>query len=185
MPEIEIEKRIEVNNKEKLLSWLSSHAKSLGKIYQKDVYFDPPHGSFIYKDSKGNKDANKWLRVRINDNKKDFVTFKKWHEEESYSDEYNFSTKNGKRFIKLMKLINFKEICTVTKKRNKWEYKNFILDYDKVEELSTFLEVELKGETTPRKGKEKIINFIQNKLKLDNWKEINEGYPYLIWNKKI
>lgn len=185
MENIEIEVRITIKNPQNFIQWLKKSAKQMKTFYQEDYYLQLPENPFIC-NFKGYKDANEWLRVRMSS--KDSICYKKWHRDEKtgkslYADELEINVENGSKTLELLKKLGFEIIETIKKYREEWQYKNFLICYDKVEELGEFFEIEFIGEIdNPAKGKQKIFDFIK-KIGIKNWQTIERGYPWMKWNQ--
>lgn len=152
---------------------------------QVDYYFEPPEKTFIYTDSEGYKDADEWLRVRFSG--KDEICYKKWYRDNKtgkslYADEIESAVEDGKKLLKIFKLLHFRQICIIKKHRESWQYDKFRFDCDKVEDIGFFVEVEFEGEIDdPSKGREKIFNLLK-KIGIDDYKVVKRGYPWMQWN---
>lgn len=189
MKNIEIEIRIKIENPTLFKQWLQKEkdTKKIGVFDQTDFYFDPPGKSFVFTDSDGYKDADKWFRVRITKDKST-ICYKHWHRDEktnksTYADEIETSIGDADKVIEILKRMGFKQIALVEKHRESWEYNEFRFDCDDVEGLGFFVEIEFNGKIEdPTKGKEKIFNLLKE-IGLQNWKKIKGGYPWMQWNK--
>lgn len=181
----EIEIRIRIKDPSKLRELLKKSGKKLNIFHQTDYYFDPPDRSFIFIDQQGFKDATEWLRVRLA-KKGDSICYKNWHRDKKghslYAEEIETPISNGKLFIDLLKKLGFKMISVIKKSRESWELNEFEIDFDKVERLGYFIEIEYKGEIKNlSKGRKKIIDFLQT-VELKDWEIIDRGYPWMRWN---
>lgn len=182
----EIEIRLQLNDPEPLFKFLKNSAEFLKTSYQIDFYFDSPEKTFIYTDSKGYKNADEWLRVRISD--KNSICYKKWYRDKNtskslYADEIEIGVKDGRELIALLENLGFKQISVVEKHRESWKYNDFKFDCDKIKGLGSFVEIEFIGEIgDPTKGREKILDLLKN-LRIKNWKIIKGGYPWMFWNR--
>lgn len=182
----EIEVRIQLEDPNPFFKFLKDSAELLKKSYQVDFYFEPPQKTFIYIDAKGYKNADEWLRIRIGD--KDSICYKRWHRDKStgkslYADEIEIGIGDGKGLITILENLGYKQICVVEKYRESWKYGDFQFDCDKVKGLGSFVEIEFTGKIEdPTKGREKIFDLLE-KLGIKNWKVINGGYPWMLWNK--
>ena len=182
----EIEIRLQLDDPDSLLKLLKKSGNFLKASNQIDFYFDPPGKTFIYTDSKGYKNADEWLRVRLSD--KNSICYKKWYRDKNtgkslYADEMELNVENGKRLITLFKILGFKQISVIEKHRESWKYEDFKFDCDKIKKLGFFVEIEFVGKINdPTKGREKIFNLLKI-LGIKNWKVISGGYPWMQWNK--
>jgi len=182
----EIEIRLQLDNPEFLLKFLKKAAKFLEKSNQVDFYFDSPHKTFFYTDAKGYKNADEWLRVRINGNNS--ICYKRWYRDKNtggslYADEIEINIEDGKKLITLLESLGFKQISVVEKYRESWKYSDFRFDCDKIKGLGSFVEIEFRGKIDdPTRGRKKIFDLLEN-LGIKNWKVIKGGYPWMLWNK--
>lgn len=182
----EIEVRIQLDDKRQLLNFLKNSAEFLKKSKQIDFYFDPPQKTFVYTTAEGYKDADEWLRIRISD--KHSICYKKWYRDKDtgkylYADEIELGIEDGRRFITLLENLGYKQICVVEKCRESWKYGDFRFDCDEVKGLGFFVEIEFTGKIEdPTKGQEKIFDLLE-KLEIKNWKVIERGYVWMLWNK--
>ena len=185
MDNIEIEMRIQLERPDVFLRWLKESAEPKNSSNQTDFYFEPQDKPFIYIDSDGYKNADKWLRVRIGD--KNEICYKRWYRDKNshkslYADEIEVAIENGKKIIEILKNSGFRQIAVVKKHRESWDYKDFRFDCDKVEDLGFFVEIEFKGKIdNPKSGREKIIDLLKE-IGIKNWKIIKGGYPWMQWN---
>lgn len=182
----EIEVRLQLDDPQPLFKFLKSSAKFLKKSNQIDFYFDSPQKTFLYTDSRGYKNADEWLRIRISD--KNSICYKKWYRDKNtgkslYADEIELGVEDGKGFIVLLESLGYKQICVVEKNRESWRYEDFQFDCDEIKELGFFVEIEFIGKIDdPTKDREKIFEMLEN-LGIRNWKVIKGGYPWMLWNK--
>ncbi|HPQ23245.1 MAG TPA: class IV adenylate cyclase [Candidatus Paceibacterota bacterium] len=182
----EIEVRLQLDDPKPLFKFLKKSAEFLKTSNQIDFYFDLPDRTFTYIDSKGYKNADEWLRVRISD--KNSLCYKKWHRDKNtgrslYADETELYIDNGKGCVTLLENLGFKKICVIEKHRESWKYSDFQFDCDKVKGLGFFVEIEFMGKIDdPTKGREKIFDLLEN-IGIKNWKVIKGGYPWMVWNK--
>ena len=155
--------------------------------HQRDYYFDHPKFPVTFINVEGIKDAEKYLRVRL-ESKGDSVCLKDWHEDPekpgkyTHCDEYESSLEDGEVLIDLLKNLGYEESALVDKKRKSYEYENFEIEIDEVANLGVFVEIELKQQVEDAKeGLKKIYKF----LKMVGISEIemqNRGYVSMIWN---
>lgn len=186
MKNIEIEIRIKLDNPYLFKEWLKKSAKQIKTVDQIDIYFDPPHKSFITVDSRGYKNADEWLRLRISQNKNE-ICYKYWHTDKktgksTHADEIETTIGDPEQIQEIFKRLGFKRIAMVSKHRESWQYGDFRFDCDNIENLGFFVEIEFHGEIdNPAKGKQKIFDFL-NKIGIKDWKKIKGGYPWMFWN---
>jgi predicted adenylyl cyclase CyaB len=147
----EIEIKIKLNAKEIhiLQDWLLVNAKNLGVHKITDYYLDNPRSSFYFKSKKGFKDALNHLRVRFF-GEKNFVCYKKRTINEQGStvcgDELETEVFDGNSFLEMFKLLGFADQVVIKKVRNIFLFENkFEIVIDEVDNLGTFVEIELKN----------------------------------------
>ena len=180
---IEVELKFPLLNHNGLIEKL----KSIVKIekegdFQKDTYFNLAHRDFLSK-----KPVSEWLRLR--ESKKGFsLNYKKWHNEDGSKtvscDEFETKIENPDSLKKLFGNLNFKELISVEKNRNVWNYKDTEIAIDEVKELGSFIEIEAKGNFTNIEEVKKHLYEILKEIGAEVGEQDFEGYPYLLLKKK-
>ncbi|MAG44785.1 class IV adenylate cyclase [bacterium] len=176
---------IEIKAKVKSLAQLRKKILALGakKItnkHQLDVYLSPPHKSFFR--------TKYYLRVRhdfLNKDKHsfDYHIFHKGVGACSLSDEQEAGIQDGAVLLKILKQLDFGEICRINKQREVFKYKNFEIVLDKVKKLGNFIEVELDGQLKDEKKYTKRITNFLNKLGVKKSQFCtDQGYVELMTN---
>jgi predicted adenylyl cyclase CyaB len=189
MKEREVEIRIVLDKLDPLIHWLTKSAERIGAFDQKDFYFDRPDKSFIYIDSKGYRDADEWLRIRLSSGG-DKICYKKWYRNKKtgkslYADEVEVNIEDGEQLIHLLKKLGFKLISVIEKHRETWRYGDFLISCDWVKGLGVFVEIEFSGQINSiREARKKIFELIKE-IGLKNWTLVDRGYPWLQWNRKV
>ena len=98
-----------------------------------------------------------------------------------YSDEYETAISDLDNTLKIYENLGYYKAITVNKHRREWEYDEFIIAYDCIENLGNFFEIELKNDNVPfETGQAKIKQFIASVLGED-YALSNTGYPTLIY----
>lgn len=150
---------------------------------QNDSYYIPAHRNFFETEI-----VSEWLRIReteINCT----LNFKQWlpigSKEQDYCNEYETVVGDLFALKKIFELLDFKEIVRVCKVRNSWIYDDVEICIDEVENLGTFIELEIL-----HKVEEGQISFIQEKfgkilksIAAEVGKRDRRGYPYMILEK--
>jgi len=177
---MEIEIKAKVNNLAKLRKQvLNLGAKKIKNKHQVDLYLSPPHKSFF--------NTCYYLRVRqdlINKTASFDYHILKSSGQYSVSKETEVEVKNGKVLLKILKELDFTEICVIDKKREVFQYQDFEIVLDKVKNLGNFIEVELKGSFRNReKHKNRIIEILDKLGVKSNQYCKNGGYVEL-WAEK-
>lgn len=177
---IEIELKFPLLNPEQVIDKLNLIAQS-EKSKQKDIYFTPPHRNFLE-----SKPISEWLRLR--ESEKGFtVNYKKWHNAEGKAvscDEFETTIGNVALLKKIFESINLKEIITVDKSRNTWNYKDTIIAVDEVTDLGFFLEIEAKGTFTTIDQAKQHLYTVLEELNAELGPQDFKGYPYRMLEQK-
>ena len=141
--EIERRFKITLNQKQEIIEALTKMgAEFIGENHQKDVYYEPN-----FKDYEINGETMEALRIR-HENGNAVMCYKKIHREcdPIYCDEYESIVQDACQVEKMLFAFGFKVQILIDKKRKSFSYENFEFDFDSVEGLGEFLEVELKGD---------------------------------------
>ena len=180
---IEIEAKFPLYNKKETLSKL----KKLGQTteennYQKDIYYTPAHENFLEK-----KPISEWLRIR-NTKEEKTINYKNWSNHDSNNKisckeiEVGIDDYNG--MLEMLNALDFKQVIVVEKTRNSFEYNNFIISIDSIENLGDFIELEFK--TNLYDNEDESMNYIMHtieELNIKVGKQIFAGYPQLVMEK--
>jgi len=187
MKNIEIEIRIILEDDKIINEWLKTKAVKRGYKFQHDIYFEPIDKPFVIIDKNGFKDADEWLRIRI-DKETGELCYKKWHRDKItnaslFADEIEIKIDNIENTLILLKYLGYRQISEIKKHRESWAFDYFLIEKDYIENLGTFYELEFKGEIdNPKEGNNIIINFLKN-IGINDWKIIDRGYPWMQWNE--
>jgi adenylate cyclase, class 2 len=189
MREIEVRIRLENDQKTELLKWLEEKAVFKGDEEHLEYYLNNPNETFFYQTKQGFKDAKDYMRVRFSE-KGDSVCLKRFEIDLETSkskniDEIEYKVSSGEESLKLFEAVGFTEKTKVSKRRKKYDYKNFEVVLDEVEGLGFFAEVEIKNfpETVDiKEGYKEIRKFIFNDLGFKSYLECNRGYLSFLWN---
>ncbi|MCD6550522.1 class IV adenylate cyclase [bacterium] len=174
----EIEIQVNVENIDSLVRFFKENAKLKSKVHQIDEYFSPPHRDFLKK-----RPVEEWLRLR-NSNNKYYITYKRWHYikngEGYYCDEYETQVGSLAKLKKILKVLDFKPLVVVDKKRQTWMWKDYKISIDSVKDIGEFVEIEYIGKNKKRKPQEiikEMINFLK-KINCGKIKMNRVGYPF-------
>jgi len=189
MSNIEIEIRVKIKDSNNTLStWLGDNATLVSKEDQKDIYLEPSKTSFLYTDNNGKQQADKWLRVRST-GQENSICYKLVHRDKVgdfiYADEYETKIDNSKIMIDMFKCLNYRELCTVYKKRELWKYSNYYICIDNVRDLGDFVEIEIiesDKNMDIEEEKLKMTGFIKE-ISGSELNKIEGGYPWLLMQK--
>jgi len=182
---VEVELKYQIRNQKKLEGWLKKNAKQIFSSRQVDEYYTPAHENYFKE-----KRPTKYLRIRKSGNGWS-TAFKLWHPsgkgEYSHCDEFETDIDSGEELKKIFIALGFKVRIVVDKKRTTYNYRDFKIEIDKIEELGTVCEIEMKrGFNIPEEGINKIKEFA-TELGLteeDRGDDLKLGYAYLIAKKK-
>lgn len=175
----EVEIQVNVANIKPLLKFLQEKAKFISEEREIDEYFTPKHRNFVK-----TAPVDEWLRLR-SANGKYSINYKFWHRDKG--GKTNHCTEHQTRFDdieqmhSILKVLDFKSVVKVDKKRKKYHYKNYEIVIDKVVGLDQTVEIEFKGETdkTPKQITQEMIKFLQD-LGVGKMKRSYQGYPFLL-----
>ena len=157
-------------------------ARFEGETHQVDRYFNSPHRNFLKP-----RHPCEYLRIRQK-NAGGKITYKyvylDKHGNKTHADEYETEINNPKALIKILEVLNFKEIMVIDKKRKKYLYQNKLeILLDKVKGLGYFIEIEAKaGFDNVKKAKEEILK-LSKQIGIEDRKVDNQGYVLLMMKK--
>lgn len=177
---IEIEIKVKVENIEKLQQFLREHATFHGEKRQIDEYFTPETGDFM-----SVRPVNEWLRLR-NAEGKYTINYKLWHRDHTgkseYCDEIETSIGEISQVQKILAALHFRSLVVVDKVRSVWNYQNFEIGIDTVQNLGTFIEIEYIGtdkDLSPKVITDQMIAFLRN-AECGKISQTDTGYPMLL-----
>jgi len=177
MKKTEIEIQVNIENKKPLMEFLKNNAQFKSENQQIDEYFSPIHRNFIEV-----RPVKEWFRLR--DSGKDYsINYKNWHIDNKgrsiYCDEYETKIENLDTIKEMLKILNFKTIAKVKKTRKTWDYKDYEINIDSVENLGDFVEIEYIGKenVNPEEITNQMVDFLKN-LGCGTIKRNYKGYPF-------
>jgi adenylate cyclase class 2 len=182
MKNIEVELKFRLPNTEYLLPFLQQNATLKTESFQKDNYFAPSHRNFF-----ATKPINERLRIRES-SKENSVNYKnrkeKDGENQNYCDEYETTIESPEAIKNIFLALDIKPIIVVNKQRKTFLYRDIEIALDEVDELGSFVELEMKGafESTDE-AKEKLYIVAQELGLQKDWQD-NKGYPRLLLEQK-
>jgi len=175
---IEIEIQVQIENLDRLKTFLQENANYVSESHQIDKYYSPRHRNFIKV-----RPIREWLRLR-NSSGKYSVNYKNWYYDKSgrsqYCDEYESPIQDVKQLEKIFLALDIKPIVTVDKVRKIWTYKDYEIALDCIKGLGDFVEIEYKGRKTNKKPSEiiqEMIIFLKS-IKVGNISRNYLGYPF-------
>ncbi len=178
----EIEIQVIVKNPEEAERKLRDSARFISAKDQKDEYFVPQHKDFFEKDP-----PQEYLRVRYQDGKNE-IGYHYLHfgedNEKSKTDEYETEIKDPEMMSIILKKLDMKHVLTVTKHRKTFDYKDFEIVIDIIEELGTFMEIEAKKMFGTPADTIKKCKEVLDELDIEWELPKTKGYPVMIWKSK-
>ena len=165
--EVEIKFKVDESIRERI----RKIAKFVCEKVETDLYFNSPIKDF--------KKTDEALRVRI-DSEGVKITYKgpKIDKETKTREEIEIKVDSYEKAVELLKKLGFTPFKKIVKKREIYKLEDVIICLDNVEELGTFLEIEVKSDQIDH-AKEKIFN-IARRLGLDPSNSIRKSYLELI-----
>ncbi|MEZ0209003.1 MAG: class IV adenylate cyclase [Candidatus Paceibacterota bacterium] len=180
---MEIEIKVQIEDKETLLKELDSNGEALYKDFQKDSYYTPSHRNFIEASP-----IKEWLRLR-DSNGKYSINYKNWAIEadgtSNYCDEHESIIASFEEMEKIFSALNFKPLVVVEKSRSAWRYKEYEVSFDEVTDHGSFVEIEYKGATLtdPKEITDGMMKFLEQ-WNVGTIRRDFKGYPHLMLEKK-
>lgn len=188
--EVELKLQLSEQNLQKLQHFLASNkqVRSKGKEETIQHYLDHPRNSFLFRHPNGFIDAKEQLRVRISSKYDSMCTKQEVSDTKSSQviarKELETKVGNGKTALELFKALGYTVIASITKTRGKYRYKEFEIALDEIQELGSFVEVELKEQVDDAKlGLQKIYRFLKD-LGITECTHFEKSYFHLILNQK-
>jgi len=187
--EIEIKFQLELDKISFFETWLEDNAIFKGKIKITDFYLNNPKSSYYFMSPKGYKEALDFLRVRITD-KKNYLCYKKRHIDSHYKtvsvDELEVIVDDGLQAVKVLEHAGYTDIIRIEKTRSIFIYEDFEIVLDDVEDLGSFIEIEIKEHK--HKTEKELINALDRiydllkKIGLPEIKKFDRGYLSIFLN---
>lgn len=164
-------------------SVISNISKKFGtpseEITQIDTYFTSPIRDFWMSDEA--------LRLRhilnVSGEEKIEITYKgpKQGKNMKIREEITIEASNSNNAKKILQNLGFQVFAKIKKKRTNWSKNNFVISFDRVEDLGSFLEIETTTTSGSSeeitKSKEKIIHLAREII--PNWSGEDERKSYL------
>jgi adenylate cyclase class 2 len=155
MIEVEVKARCTPKTQDKIIAM---GAQLVGVENHFDLYFNSPYRNFAKSDEA--------LRIRVKESGV-YLAYKgpKLDEETKSREEMTVIVSDAEMMGNILKALGFIKSGVVRKRRTKYALGSAILAYDEVENLGTFLEVELSGDDDWSLQKENALD-IMNRLGL-------------------
>ncbi len=148
---LEIELKVRVDALEPVRNLLQQlNAESFGRVHEHDIYYNAPHRNFARTDEA--------LRVRYAGGKA-VVTYKGAKIKNlglKAREELNTAVESGEVFEKILARLGFMKTAEVDKWRENYRYGNASIALDEVENLGTFVEIEVIAGTETQAATERI-----------------------------
>ena len=139
---LEIELKVPVPDLDKVRQQLVDHnAIFIGKVHEHDIYYNAPHRDFGVTDEA--------MRVRYTDDHA-VVTYKGAKIKKfglKAREELNTAVESGTVFESMLARLGFVKTAEVNKWRENYQYDKAMISLDTVEELGTFVEIEVIAES--------------------------------------
>jgi len=149
---------------------------------QEDIYYVPIHRNFLDEEI-----VSEWLRVRKTDKGMSF-NYKRFlplgAKIQTHADEYETEVSDVIGLQKILQALDFKEIVTVHKDRSTWLLEGIEIAIDNVNNLGSFIELEIKGDTENLEEAHEQLKNMLAKLEADVLPRDRRGYPYQLLNLK-
>ena len=178
----EIEVKFPLKNQQAVAAFLNQHAQQIASDKsQKDTYFTPPHKDFLAVDY-----PYEWLRLRKTE-KDTILNYKHFYPENVKTIDYcdEFETLVDHTVIhNIFNQLQFKELVTVEKTRSTWMFKDVEIAIDEVNELGSFIELEITTHFDDLKEAKNYLYALVQEIGADIGEEDYRGYPFLLLEKK-
>ena len=128
------------------------NAPSCGKVHEHDIYYNAPHRDFGITDEA--------VRVRYTDDHA-VVTYKGPKIKKfglKAREELNFTVESGETFETMLDRLGFTKTLEVNKWRENFQFDNAAISLDLVDELGTFVEIEIMTEADNATATDQIQN---------------------------
>lgn len=180
--EIEIKLRLNDDTSAKVSTFLENHARFVKEVTQDDRYYQPKGNSYIQKDGS----IYEWLRLR-NDGGKNILCYKLIHVDDGnnrYKDEYETVVEDPEQMDNILVATGFVSLVRVVKNRKVYDFEHeghkYEIALDTIDDLGSFIEVEVKGSFESIKEANRGLESVANVLGLDLEKENYLGYAHML-----
>ena len=170
----ELELKIKASDREqdRVLDLIKKDSILLKDEDQEAIYFKSNNRDMI----------NEWLRIRKEDNNY-VLNYKR--KEKDVVNEYNVTIDNVENLKTILKFLDLRETSKVIKHRISYLYQEkYEISFDDVEELGTYIEIELKKYEYDFDKELELLMSLINELKIDINKVELKRYPELMELKK-
>ncbi|MCX6686734.1 MAG: class IV adenylate cyclase [Methanoregula sp.] len=148
---LEIELKVRVDSLGPVRKKLQeNNAEFFGRVYEHDIYYNAPHRDF--------KKTDEALRVRYTD-RNITITYKGAKIKNlgiKAREELNTAIESGEVFGHILSRLGFEKSAEVNKWRENYRYSNASIALDEVENLGTFIEIEVLADNTTSTATKRI-----------------------------
>jgi adenylate cyclase class 2 len=103
---------------------------------------------------------------------------------DNYCDEYETAIEKPEQIAKIFQALDIHPVIVVNKQRKSYLYRNIEISVDEVEELGTFVELEMKGDfNSPEEAQAQLFSLAEE-LGLQKERQDHKGYPRLLLEQK-
>ena len=178
MIEVELKIRVSENEFLRIKQELKSRSTKKSEEFMDDLYFQHPCRNF--------EETDEALRIRKSNNES-FITYKgpKIGTAMKTREEIEFKVEDADKVKEALEKLGFIPVAHVKKHRISFEYDEYKVSLDRVNQLGTFLEIECEAESEREiKEKEaKIKKFLSEKLGIKEYKSIRKSYLEMLLEK--
>lgn len=177
---IEVEMKIKISESDFLKVEQKLNSKSNKKVEEimDDLYFQHPCRNF--------GETDEALRIRISNNDV-FITYKgpKLSEEMKTREEIEFKVEDFDKAKRALERLGFVPVAHVKKHRVSYEYGDYTISLDRVNQLGTFLEIEcdISSEREIEEKENHIKTFLRERLGIKEFKSIRKSYLEMLLEK--
>ncbi len=152
-------------------------------VFQKDINFIHKDDVNWFKESINTQYS--YPRIRVED-EKIILTNKKPVTGEMDCLEYELVVDSIDQARGFISLFDYIEGVAVVKKRRKTHYKNYEITVDEVEDLGSFIEIEIvvEHEADPVQIQNEMFDFAKQNFGLEKNEDVMKGYDIMVYHKK-
>ncbi len=182
MKEIEILVQV-FDDEDRVLKALADF-EFVGDKETRDVYYFDPLRDGLKPGENGRLNACFRLRKKAG---KTQITFKNDHFDGDtwlYSDEYETDVGSEKEVVCIIDALGLEELLVINNLKRTYQYKNYVIEFERVDNLGLFLEVEYStSDDVDVQGVKREIQSFIDSLGLSVSDELNAGKPELMLRK--
>lgn len=185
----EIEIKVVLKNRNKVLRFLKKNAKKIADKAQKDIYFVMPNANFFEE-----KPVTRYLRVRSQGKEDCSFDYHVCHIDKQgnllWTKEYEVGICDSNMLAQILKKLGLIDVVVVKKARAVFQFNKFKISVDQINKLGSFIEIEFSTKERVTKAKSEIIKkecYLVLETIGAKWEQAPKlGYPDLLLqrNKK-